>query len=46
MLTIAYIFFGSSSFFSLETIKLEIILQNTINAHLSRFILMSYSLHF
>jgi hypothetical protein len=46
MFTIACIFFGSSSFPSLETITPKIILENTINAHLSRFRLMPYSLHF
>ncbi len=43
---IACIFFESSSFPSLETIKPKIIPKNTINAHFSRFILMPYSLHF
>jgi hypothetical protein len=40
------IFFGSGKFHFLETIKPNIIPINTINAHLSRFRLMSYSLHF
>ncbi len=43
---IACIFFGSSSSPSLETIKPKIIFENTINAHLYRFRLMPYSLHF
>jgi hypothetical protein len=46
MFLITYIFFGSDSFPSLETIKPKIIPENTINAHLSRFNLMPYSLHF
>jgi hypothetical protein len=46
MFTIACIFFGSSSFPSLETIKPKIIPKNTMNVHLSRFKLMPYSLHF
>jgi hypothetical protein len=46
MFTIAYIFFGFVSFPSLETIKPKIIPKNTINAHLSGFRLMPYSLHF
>jgi len=47
MFTIACIFFGSSSFPSLKTIKPKIILENSINAHfLSIFRLMPYSLHF
>jgi hypothetical protein len=39
-------FFGFGSFPSLETIKANNILQYTINAHLSGFIWMPYSLHF
>jgi hypothetical protein len=39
-------FFLSGSFPSLETIKPNIILENTINAHLFGFKLMPYSLHF
>jgi hypothetical protein len=46
MLTIACIFFGYGSFPSLEIIKPKIIHENTINAHLSGFKLMPYSLHF
>jgi hypothetical protein len=46
MFTIACILFGYCSFPSLETIKLKIILKNTINAHLSGFWLMSYFMHF
>jgi len=46
MFTIAYIFFGSGSFRSLEIIKPKIILENTMNARLSRFKLMPYFLHF
>jgi hypothetical protein len=46
MFTIACIFFGSSNFTSLETIKTKIIPKSTINAHLSRFKLMPYFLHF
>ncbi len=46
MFTIACIFFRSSSFRSLETIEPNIILENTINAHLFGFRLMPYSLHF
>jgi hypothetical protein len=46
MFTIVYIFFGFGCFPYLETIKPNIILENTINAHLSRLRLMSYSLHF
>jgi hypothetical protein len=46
MFFIAYIFFGSGSFFSLEIIKPKIIPENTINARLFRFKLMPYSLHF
>jgi hypothetical protein len=46
MFTIACIFFGSSNFLSLEIIKPNIILENTINAHLSRFRLLPYSLQF
>ncbi len=46
MFTIACIFFGSSSFPSLEIIKPKIIPENTINAHLFGFRLMPYSLHF
>jgi hypothetical protein len=46
MFTIVCIFFRSSSFLSLETIKPKIIPENTINAHLSRFKLMPYFLHF
>jgi hypothetical protein len=45
MYIIACIFIGSSKF-HLKTIKLNIILENTINAHLFGFRLMSYSLHF
>jgi hypothetical protein len=44
--TFACIFFGSGSFPFLETIKPNIILQNTMNAHLFKFRLMSYYLHF
>jgi hypothetical protein len=44
MFMIACIFFGSSSFPSLKIMKPKIILENTINAHLSIFRLMSYSL--
>jgi hypothetical protein len=46
MFTIVYVFFRSSNFRSLETIKPKIILENTINANLFGFKLMSYSLHF
>jgi hypothetical protein len=46
MFTIDCIFFESSSFPSLKIIKPNIILENTINAHSSRFRLMPYSLHF
>ncbi len=46
MFMIAYISFGFGSFLSLETIKSNIIHENTINAHLSGFKLMPYSLHF
>jgi hypothetical protein len=46
MFTIAYIFFRFGNFPSLETIKFNIIPKNTINAHLLRFILIPYSLHF
>jgi hypothetical protein len=46
MFIIACIYFGSGSFLSLEIIKPKIILENTINAHLFGFKLMSYSLHF
>jgi hypothetical protein len=46
MFTIACIFFRFCNFPSLETIKPKIILKNTINAKLSRFKLMPYSLHF
>jgi len=46
MFTIAYIFFGFGSFPSLETIKPKIIPKTINNAHLSRFGLMPYSLHF
>jgi hypothetical protein len=46
MFTIACLFLGSGSLPSLETIKLKIIAKNTINAHLSGFRLLSYSLHF
>ncbi len=46
MFTIACIFFGFGSFPSLETINPKIIPENTINAHLSRFKLMLYPLHF
>ncbi len=46
MFIIACIFFGYGSFPSFETIKPKIILENTINAHLFKFILMPYSLHF
>jgi hypothetical protein len=46
MFTIICILFGYGSFLSLETIKPKTILANTINAHLSRFKLMPYSLHF
>jgi hypothetical protein len=46
MFTIACIFFGFGNFLSLETIKPDIIPQNTINAHLSKFKLMPYFLHF
>jgi hypothetical protein len=46
MIIIACIFFGSGNFLLLETIKPNIIPENTINAHLSRFKLMPYSLHF
>jgi hypothetical protein len=46
MFTIACMFFGSSDFLFLETIKPNITSENTINAHLSRFRLMPYSLHF
>jgi hypothetical protein len=46
MFTIPCIFFGSSNFPSLETIKPNIILKNSINAHLFGFRLMPYSLHF
>jgi hypothetical protein len=45
MFIVVCIFFSSSSFPSLETIKPKIIPENTINAHLSRFRLMPYSLH-
>jgi hypothetical protein len=46
MFTIACIFFGSGSFPFLKIIKPKIILENTMNAHLSGFKLMPYSLHF
>jgi hypothetical protein len=46
MFTIAYIFFGTSSFPSLEIIKPKIILENTINAHFFGFKLVPYSPHF
>jgi hypothetical protein len=46
MLIIACIFFGSSSFLYLETIKPKIIFGSNINVHLFRFKLMSYFLHF
>jgi hypothetical protein len=46
MLIIVCIFFGSGSFPSLETIKSKMILENTINAHLSGFSLIPYSLNF
>jgi hypothetical protein len=46
MFTIVYIFFGFASFPSLEIIKPKIIFENTMNAHLSEFRLMPYSLHF
>ncbi len=39
-------FIGYGSFLSLEVIKPKIIPKNTINAHLFRFKLMPYSLHF
>jgi hypothetical protein len=43
---ITCIFFRFGSLLSLEIIKPKITLENTINAHLSRFKLMPYSLHF
>ncbi len=46
MFTIVYIFFKYGSYPSLEIIKPKIILENTINAHLSKFRLMPYSLHY
>jgi hypothetical protein len=46
MFTIASIFFLRGSFPSLEIIKLKIIPKNIINAHLSKFRLTPYSLHF
>ncbi len=46
MFTITCIFFGFGNFLSLEIIKLNIIPKNTINAHLSRFRLMPYYVHF
>jgi len=46
MFTIACIFFEFGSFPFLEIIKPKIILENTINAHLSRFRLMPYFLQF
>ncbi len=46
MFIIAFIFFVSSNFPSLEIIKPNIILENNINAHFSRFKLMPYFLHF
>ncbi len=42
MFTITCIFFEFGSFPSLEIIKANIIPENIINAHLSRFILMPY----
>ncbi len=45
MFIIACIFFGFGSFLFLETIKPEIILENTINAHISGFKLMPYFLN-
>jgi hypothetical protein len=46
MFTIACIFFGFGNFLSLDIIKPNIILENTINTHLFGFRVMSYSLHF
>ncbi len=46
MFRIACIFFGFSSFPSLEIIKPNIIPENIINAHLHGFQLIPYSLHF
>jgi hypothetical protein len=46
MFTISYIFFGSGIFPFLEIIKPKIIPESTVNACLSRFKLMPYSLHF
>jgi len=46
MFMIACIFVGYGSFPSLETIKPKIIPENTINADLSGFKLMSYFLYF
>jgi hypothetical protein len=46
MFIIACIFFRFGSFPSLEIIKPKIILENTMNAHLFKFKLMSYFLHF
>jgi hypothetical protein len=46
MFTITCISFRFGNFPSLEIIKPNIIFENTINAHLFKFRLMSYSLHF
>jgi hypothetical protein len=46
MFITACIFFGSGNFFFLERIKPKIIPKNIMNAHLSGFRLMPYSLHF
>jgi hypothetical protein len=46
MFTIAFIFFGYGSFPYLETIKAKIILEDIIDAHLFKFRLMPYPLHF
>jgi len=46
MFTIACVLFYFGSLPFLETIKPNIILESTINAHLSGFKLMPYSLHF
>jgi hypothetical protein len=46
MFIITSIFFGFSNFPSLEIIKPNIILENTINAHLFGFKSMPYFLHF
>jgi hypothetical protein len=46
MFIIACILFGFGSFPSLETIKPNIIPKNTINAHLFKFKLLPYFVHF